>query len=121
MWSLSLPQVAATLAAALTAYQAKNAAGQRLIDKPILNCVLVLVVVTLVLGPILTERYGTRMVTAGLGATTGPATDSAAPTAEGCPTELGVAAYSANIGHCRFHAITAVNSPNWLLAPRLRS
>lgn len=32
MWSLSLPQLAATLAAALTAFKTKNAAGKRLID-----------------------------------------------------------------------------------------
>jgi Kef-type K+ transport system membrane component KefB len=61
MWALSLPQVAATLAVALTAYQVRNAAGLRLIDEPVLNSVLVLVVVTSVLGPILTERYGKRM------------------------------------------------------------
>jgi Kef-type K+ transport system membrane component KefB len=64
MWALSLPQVAATLAVALTAYQVKNAAGTRLIDEPVLNSVFVLVVVTSVLGPILTERYGKRMVAA---------------------------------------------------------
>jgi Kef-type K+ transport system membrane component KefB len=61
MWALALPQVAATLAVALTAYQAKNPDGQRLIDEPILNSVLVLVVVTAVLGPILTEVFGKRM------------------------------------------------------------
>jgi Kef-type K+ transport system membrane component KefB len=58
IWSLSLPQVAATLAAALVAFQARNAAGVRLIDEPILNTVLVMVVVTSILGPILTERFG---------------------------------------------------------------
>ena len=64
MWALSLPQVAATLAVALTAYQVKNSAGVRLIDEPVLNSVFVLVVVTSVLGPILTERYGKRLVAA---------------------------------------------------------
>jgi uncharacterized protein YybS (DUF2232 family) len=58
IWSLSLPQVAATLAVALVAFQAKNAAGVRLIDEPVLNAVLVMVVVTSILGPILTERFG---------------------------------------------------------------
>jgi Kef-type K+ transport system membrane component KefB len=58
IWSLSLPQVAATLAAALVAFQAKNAAGVRLIDEPVLNTVLVMVVVTSIMGPILTERFG---------------------------------------------------------------
>jgi Kef-type K+ transport system membrane component KefB len=58
IWSLSLPQVAATLATAIVAFQAKNAAGVRLIDQPALNTVLVLVVVTSILGPILTEHFG---------------------------------------------------------------
>jgi Kef-type K+ transport system membrane component KefB len=58
IWSLSLPQVAATLAAAIVAYQTKNAAGVRLIDKPVVNTVLVLVVVTSILGPVLTEYFG---------------------------------------------------------------
>jgi len=62
MWSLSLPQVAATLAAALVAYNAQNSAGQRLIDEPILNTVIVLMVITSVLGPILTESFGRRLV-----------------------------------------------------------
>ncbi|MGH7261070.1 MAG: cation:proton antiporter [Nitrospiraceae bacterium] len=57
MWSLSLPQVAATLAAALVAFQAKNAAGVRLIDEPVINTVVVLLVTTSILGPMLTERF----------------------------------------------------------------
>jgi Kef-type K+ transport system membrane component KefB len=61
MWSLSLPQVAATLAAALVAFQSKNAAGQRLIDEPVLNTVIVLMVVTSILGPVLTEYFGRRV------------------------------------------------------------
>jgi Kef-type K+ transport system membrane component KefB len=60
IWSLSLPQVAATLATAIVAYQTKNAAGVRLIDEPVINTVLVLVVVTSLLGPVLTEYYGAR-------------------------------------------------------------
>src|SRR5262245_39661238 len=58
MWSLSLPQVAATLAAALVAFEARDAGGRRLIDEPVLNSVIVLMVVTSILGPILTERFG---------------------------------------------------------------
>jgi Kef-type K+ transport system membrane component KefB len=58
IWSLSLPQVAATLAATLVAFQTKDAAGVRLIDEPVINTVLVLVVVTSILGPILTEYFG---------------------------------------------------------------
>jgi hypothetical protein len=65
MWSLSLPQVAATLAAALVAFNAQNAEGQRLIDEPVLNSVIVLMVVTSVLGPILTDVFGRRLVTTG--------------------------------------------------------
>lgn len=61
MWALALPQVAATLAVALTAFNAKDSEGNRLIDEPIINSVLVLVVVTSVLGPILTEVFGKRM------------------------------------------------------------
>jgi Kef-type K+ transport system membrane component KefB len=58
IWSLSLPQVAATLAATLVAFQTKDATGARLIDEPVINTVLVLVVVTSILGPILTEHFG---------------------------------------------------------------
>jgi len=58
IWSLSLPQVAATLAVTLVAFETKNAAGVRLIDEPVINTVLVLVVVTSILGPILTECFG---------------------------------------------------------------
>lgn len=62
MGALSLPQVAATLAAALVAFQTTNSAGVRLIDDPVINTVIVLMVVTAVLGPILTERFGERLV-----------------------------------------------------------
>lgn len=63
MWSLSLPQVAATLAAALVAYNTVNAAGERLIGEPVLNSVIVLLVVTSILGPVLTERFAKRLPT----------------------------------------------------------
>jgi Kef-type K+ transport system membrane component KefB len=58
IWSLSLPQVAATLATAIVAFQSKNAAGVRLIDESAVNAVLVLVVITSILGPLLTEFFG---------------------------------------------------------------
>jgi Kef-type K+ transport system membrane component KefB len=58
IWSLSIPQVAATLAPALVAYETKNAEGVRLIDEAVLNTMLVLVVVTSMLGPVLTEHFG---------------------------------------------------------------
>lgn len=61
MTSLTLPQVAATLAAALVGYEALNAAGERLLDGRMLNAVLVLVVVTAVMGPVTTERALTRL------------------------------------------------------------
>jgi Kef-type K+ transport system membrane component KefB len=64
MWSLSLPQVAATLAAALVAYEARDPSGRRLIDEPVLNSVIVLMVVTSILGPVLTEQFGKRLKTA---------------------------------------------------------
>ncbi|WP_428670855.1 cation:proton antiporter [Reyranella sp.] len=61
MWSLTLPQVAATLAAALVALQTTNAAGKPLLDKPMFNAVLVMLVVSSTLGPLLTQRFARRM------------------------------------------------------------
>ena len=62
MWSLTLPQVASTIAATLVAYETVDDRGRRLIEEPILNTVFVLVLVTATLGPILTEHYSRRMV-----------------------------------------------------------
>jgi Kef-type K+ transport system membrane component KefB len=64
IWSLTLPQVAATLAATLVAHQTFNAAGQRLLDDRMLDVVLVLVFTTAMLGPVLTERFASRMAAA---------------------------------------------------------
>jgi Kef-type K+ transport system membrane component KefB len=64
MWSLTLPQVAATLAATLVAHTTFNVAGQPLLDGRMLNVVLVLVLLTSVLGPMLTARYAPRMMRA---------------------------------------------------------
>ncbi len=61
MWSLSLPQVAATLAAALVAYQTVNPAGERLINEGVLNSIIVLMLVTAILGPMITARYATSL------------------------------------------------------------
>ena len=61
IWSLTLPQVAATLAATLVAHSTLDAAGQRLLDDRMLNVVLVLVFTTSVLGPVLTERFASRL------------------------------------------------------------
>ncbi|MDY6782893.1 MAG: cation:proton antiporter [Cyanobacteriota bacterium] len=57
MWSLSLPQVAATLAAALAAFQAENELGETLISEGVLNTVIVMMLITSVLGPVLTARF----------------------------------------------------------------
>src|SRR5215475_11432796 len=62
VWSLTLPQVAATLAAALVGYQTFNQAGDRLLDANMLNVVFVLLVATAVLGPVLTERFAPEML-----------------------------------------------------------
>jgi Kef-type K+ transport system membrane component KefB len=57
VWSLTLPQVAATL----VAHDTRGAAGQRLLDDRMLNVVLVLVLVTSILGPVLTEHFAPRL------------------------------------------------------------
>ena len=62
MWALTLPQVAATLAATLVGYNTLNAAGQRLLPDEIFNTVLVLLVVTSLLGPVLTGLFTPGMV-----------------------------------------------------------
>ena len=58
---------------------AHSAAGNRLIDEPALNGVLVLVLVTSVLGPILTERFGKRMEAAWQGEPVTEKVDESAP------------------------------------------
>ena len=55
MWSLSLPQVAATLAAALVGLQVG------LLTNEVFNSVVVLMLVTSLLGPVLTERFAARL------------------------------------------------------------
>lgn len=62
MFALTIPQVAATLAVALVAYATKNPAGQRLIDEPMLNATVVLVIVSSVVGLILAERAAKGVV-----------------------------------------------------------
>jgi Kef-type K+ transport system membrane component KefB len=66
MWSLTLPQVAATLAATIVGYNTFNPAGQRLLDAKMLNVVFVLMVVTSILGPILSERFAPGMLSEAL-------------------------------------------------------
>ena len=62
VWSLTLPQVAATLAATLVAHDTLGATGHRLLDDRMLNVVLVLVLVTAILGPVLTEQFAPRLL-----------------------------------------------------------
>jgi Kef-type K+ transport system membrane component KefB len=62
VWSLTLPQVAATLAAALVGFSTFDPAGQRLIDDRILNAVFVLMLSTSILGPVMTQRYAPLMI-----------------------------------------------------------
>ena len=61
VWSLTLPQVAATLAATLVAYNTFDPSHQRLLDERMLNVVLVLMLATSILGPIMTERFAPRL------------------------------------------------------------
>jgi Kef-type K+ transport system membrane component KefB len=62
MWSLTLPQVAATLAATIVAFNTFDSTGQRLIGSELLNVVLVLMLTTSILGPLLTERLIPRLL-----------------------------------------------------------
>ena len=62
MWAMTLPQVAATLAATLVGYNTLDAAGERLLANEIFNTVLVLLVVTSLLGPVMTELFTPGMV-----------------------------------------------------------
>ena len=55
MWSLSLPQVAATLAAALVAFQAQ------IINERVFNSVILLMLVTAVAGPLITSRSAAQL------------------------------------------------------------
>ncbi len=61
IWSLTLPQVAATLAATLVAYKMVNGAGDHLLDSRMLNVVLALMLSTSILGPMLTEHFAPRL------------------------------------------------------------
>ncbi len=71
VWSLTMPQIAATLAGALVAFQTRDASGQRLLDQAMLNAVLVMLVVTSVLGLMLTQRYVPRLLASNDEAATG--------------------------------------------------
>lgn len=62
VWSLTLPQVAATLAATLVAYNTYDRNHLRLLDSRMLNVVLALMLFTSIVGPILTAHFGPRLV-----------------------------------------------------------
>ncbi len=62
IWSLTLPQVAATLAATLVGFDTFNPAGERLIDGRILDAVFVLMLTTATLGPLMTQHYEPLML-----------------------------------------------------------
>ena len=55
MWSLSLPQVAATLAAALIGFQAQ------IINERVFNSVILLMLVTSIAGPLITSRFAAQL------------------------------------------------------------
>jgi len=61
IWSLTLPQVAATLAATLVAFRTIDRAGSHLLDDRMLNVVLALMLTTSILGPVLTEHFAPRL------------------------------------------------------------
>ena len=55
MWSLSIPQVAATLAATLVGYQ------QGILNEAVFNSVILLMLVTAILGPLVTTRTAAKL------------------------------------------------------------
>ena len=59
MWSLSLPQVAATLAAALIGFQAQ------IINERVFNSVILLMLVTSIAGPLITSRAAAQLSSEG--------------------------------------------------------
>jgi Kef-type K+ transport system membrane component KefB len=62
VWSLTLPQVAATLAATLVGFKTFDPSGHRLIDERILNSVFVLMLSTSILGPVMTQLFMPSML-----------------------------------------------------------
>lgn len=61
MWALSTPQLAATLAATLVAFESVNKNGERLINETVFDTILILMTVTAFLGPILAETFSKRV------------------------------------------------------------
>ena len=67
MWSLSIPQVAATLAATLVGYQ------EGILNEAVFNSIILLMLVTAILGPLVTTRTAAKL------------TPNLEPSAEGAP------------------------------------
>jgi Kef-type K+ transport system membrane component KefB len=89
-FSLTLPQVAATLAATTVAYRTVNSAGEPLIPHEVLNAVLVLVVLTSIGGPLLTQWFARRLAPAAPDADTARAAPPAqAPDPDSAPARTG--------------------------------
>jgi Kef-type K+ transport system membrane component KefB len=64
VWSLTLPQVAATLAATFVGFKTFDPGGHRLIDDRVLNAVFVLMLSTSILGPVMTQLFIPSMLRA---------------------------------------------------------
>src|SRR5262249_17459716 len=62
VWSLTLPQVAVTLAEALVGFKTFDPGGQPLIDARVLNAVFVLMLTTSILGPVMTQVFTPSML-----------------------------------------------------------
>lgn len=62
IFSVTLPQMAATLASAVVGYKTMAPDGERLLDIEFVNAVLVLVVLSCIAGPIMTARWGRMLV-----------------------------------------------------------
>lgn len=61
IWSLSIPQLATTLAATLVGYKTLNLAGDQLLNDTVLNSVIVMMLVTATLGPFLTTQAAVKL------------------------------------------------------------
>jgi Kef-type K+ transport system membrane component KefB len=61
MWAMTLPQVAATLAVAIVGYNTIDHTGRRMLADATLNAVLVLMVVSAILGPMLTQHFALKL------------------------------------------------------------
>ena len=61
MWAISTPQLAATVAAALVAYETINDKGTRLITETVFDTIFILMAITAILGPILAQIYAARL------------------------------------------------------------